>query len=99
MVLVTMMAQCRSGAHDKCPKIDPAPPGEFGGVICDCACHYSKPIEPPADAYKREVETEFWLSIRNGTDPDDFKLYLEQFPDGTYAALAREKLAKLKPTR
>ncbi len=45
-----------------------------------------------------EVELEFWRSIKDGNDPDDFGLYVEQFPTGIYARLARSKIAKLRGT-
>jgi len=48
------------------------------------------------DARASEAEVEFWRSIQNSTDPDEIDFYLEQFPDGTYAQLARHKVAKLR---
>ena len=44
----------------------------------------------------KAVELEFWRSIKDGSDPADFDLYLQQFPSGIYAALARRKIAKLR---
>ncbi len=44
----------------------------------------------------QEVELEFWRAIKDGNDPDDFDLYVQQFPNGIYAALARRKMAKLR---
>ena len=44
----------------------------------------------------QEVELEFWRSIKDGNDADDFDLYVKQFPDGIYAALAKRKSAKLR---
>lgn len=41
------------------------------------------------------VEIEFWKSIKDSSDPDEFELYIAKFPNGTYADLARRKLAKL----
>ncbi|MGQ0655986.1 MAG: serine/threonine-protein kinase [Betaproteobacteria bacterium] len=46
----------------------------------------------------QEVELEFWRAIKDGNDPDDFELYVQQFPSGIYAALAKRKIAKLKGT-
>jgi serine/threonine-protein kinase len=43
-----------------------------------------------------EVELEFWRSIKDGSDPDDFQLYVNQFPNGIYTALAKRRIAKLK---
>ena len=44
----------------------------------------------------QEIELEFWRSIKDGNDADDFDLYVKQFPDGIYAALAKRKSAKLR---
>jgi flagellar basal body-associated protein FliL len=44
----------------------------------------------------QEVELEFWRAIKDGNDPDDFDLYVQQFPSGIYAALAKRKIAKLR---
>ncbi|MBV8169892.1 MAG: caspase family protein, partial [Alphaproteobacteria bacterium] len=37
------------------------------------------------------IELAFWQSIQNSTDPRDFQSYLEQFPRGRFAALARNR--------
>jgi len=43
-----------------------------------------------------ETELEFWRSIQNRDDLDELQLYVEQFPNGAYAQLARLKIAKLR---
>lgn len=37
----------------------------------------------------------FWESIKDSDDPEDLKAYLEQFPDGIFAKLATNRLARL----
>jgi serine/threonine-protein kinase len=56
------------------------------------------PAAPAArpGAKASDAEIEFWRAIQNSTDAAEFEFYLEQFPDGTYAGLARHKIAKLK---
>jgi tRNA A-37 threonylcarbamoyl transferase component Bud32/tetratricopeptide (TPR) repeat protein len=44
----------------------------------------------------KATELEFWRSIKDGSDPADFQLYIEQFPHGIYVALAKRKIAKLQ---
>lgn len=44
------------------------------------------------------VEMSFWESIKNSTDPADFQDYLQKYPDGTYAALARRRAQPAAPT-
>jgi hypothetical protein len=49
--------------------------------------------QAPADALR--VEMVFWESIRSSTDPADFRAYLEKYPQGEFAPLARNRLAAL----
>jgi uncharacterized caspase-like protein len=42
------------------------------------------------------VEAIFWDSIKASRDPADFSAYLAQFPNGVFAALARNRLAMLQ---
>jgi TonB family protein len=42
-------------------------------------------------------ELSYWESIKNSTDPEDFKAYLEKYPRGQFAALAKNKL-RILPT-
>jgi serine/threonine-protein kinase len=49
-----------------------------------------------AQTGSQEIELEFWRAIKDGNDPEDFELYVQQFPTGIYAALAKRKIAKLR---
>ncbi len=42
------------------------------------------------------IETVFWTSIKDGDDPADFEAYLSRYPDGHYAALARNRLVAVQ---
>ena len=44
----------------------------------------------------RQQETLFWESIRGSRDPSDFEAYTRAFPNGTFSALARNRLAALR---
>jgi tetratricopeptide (TPR) repeat protein len=37
------------------------------------------------------IELAFWDTIKNSNNPDDFKSYLDKYPDGQFAALARSR--------
>jgi serine/threonine protein kinase len=50
--------------------------------------------QPGTQGGSQEVELEFWRAIKDGSDPEDFELYLQQFPNGIYAALARRRLKR-----
>jgi len=52
--------------------------------------------QPGTHGANQEVELEFWRAIKDGNDPDDFELYVQQFPTGIYAALAKRKIGKLR---
>ena len=49
--------------------------------------------QAPTDALR--VEMVFWESIRASSDAADFRAYLEQYPQGRFAPLARNRLAAL----
>lgn len=40
-------------------------------------------------------ELSYWETIKNSTDPLDFKSYLEKYPDGQFAALAKNRISSL----
>ncbi len=50
------------------------------------------PVTPSADR-----ELAFWESVKDSHDPADFQAYLDQYPAGTFAALARNRLAAQQP--
>jgi tetratricopeptide (TPR) repeat protein len=37
------------------------------------------------------IELSFWESIKSSTNPDDFKAYLDKYPDGQFASLAKTR--------
>ena len=49
-----------------------------------------EPVTGPADK-----ELIFWRSVQNSGDPLLYKAYLEQYPDGTFAPLARARIEGL----
>jgi uncharacterized caspase-like protein len=50
------------------------------------------PPAPVAAAPAVDREVVFWESIKNSTNPEDFKAYLAQYPKGAFTALARTRL-------
>lgn len=42
------------------------------------------------------LEIEFWRSIKDSDDAEEFALYIQRFPNGSYVDLAKRKLAKLR---
>ncbi len=43
------------------------------------------------------LELAFWDTIKNSTNPDDFKSYLEKYPDGQFSGLARSRAQANRP--
>jgi formylglycine-generating enzyme required for sulfatase activity len=50
---------------------------------------------PRWTADESALELSFWETIKNSADPEDFKAYLEQYPNGRFAPLARRRVATL----
>lgn len=44
----------------------------------------------------RAMELSFWDSVKNSTNMDDFKAYLEKYPEGQFAVLAKNKIKSLE---
>ncbi|HMG73973.1 MAG TPA: caspase family protein [Pyrinomonadaceae bacterium] len=57
----------------------------------------SRPSTPTVDPVA--IELSFWESVKTSTDAEDFKAYLEKYPEGQFAILARSKLRQLDATR
>ena len=55
------------------------------------------PAPPPAPSPGVSMEALFWQSIASSTNAADYVAYLQQFPQGVFAPLARNRLASLTP--
>jgi eukaryotic-like serine/threonine-protein kinase len=65
------------------------PPEEEGEAVVQPGAKAPPPVNVEADK-------EFWVAIKDSDDPDELGLYLEQFPNGAFVALARKRIAKLQ---
>jgi hypothetical protein len=54
------------------------------------------PAGPTIDPMAFELA--YWDTIKTSSNPNDFKSYLEKYPDGQFATLARNKIGGLQPT-
>jgi peptidoglycan hydrolase-like protein with peptidoglycan-binding domain len=43
-----------------------------------------------------EIELEFWRSVRDTNKPEELGAYLKRYPNGTFSAIARARLAALQ---
>jgi hypothetical protein len=55
----------------------------------------SQAVPTPSNA----AEVEFWNAIKSSTNPDEFKAYLAQYPNGQFAALVRVRLEAAEKAR
>ena len=69
--------------------------GPLHGQFCfaGCADAASVAAPEPSPAVK---EQKFWDDIKNSQNPADFQAYLEQFPNGLHAGLARNNIKRLQ---
>ena len=59
----------------------------------DAALATAKPaaVAAPSVVDRSQMELAFWDSIKNSSNPQDYKAYLEQYPQGSFASLARSR--------
>jgi hypothetical protein len=51
----------------------------------------------PGPGVPGDLDLAFWESIKSSADPADYRAYLEKFPNGTYAELARRRAERPAP--
>jgi len=56
---------------------------------------FATPVVAASDPPVQSAEVVFWQSISSSTDADDFVAYLERYPHGVFAPLARNKLQRM----
>jgi class 3 adenylate cyclase len=57
--------------------------------------HSGATSDHPGQAVVQSVEVAFWQSVQASDDDDEYRIYLERYPDGAFADLARTRLAGL----
>jgi hypothetical protein len=65
------------------------------GVYAAAARQRIEELMAPALSTDPQVELTFWQSIQSSSDPAMFQAYLDQWPNGTFALLARLNLKRL----
>src|SRR6267378_837625 len=74
----------------------PAIPEEEPTLVVPREPRVQQPTHAPEALRSGEMDLEFWRSIKDSDDANDFELYVRQFPQGVYASLAARKAAKLR---
>lgn len=57
------------------------------------------PQAPAATNYDKEMEIAFWNAVKDSKSPAILKTYVDRFPNGTFANLARVMIENLQPPR
>ena len=78
-------------------KQEPWMEGSIVGNFCFAGCGMDTPVIPEQQPISpgldsAAVELSFWDSIKASTNPADFEEYLKQYPSGSFAGLARNRL-------
>ena len=55
-----------------------------------------KPKSEEGKKKDSEIELEFWRSVQDSDDPDLFQAYLDEYPNGHFALIAKIKIKKLR---
>lgn len=92
-VRTSVTSKARSVGHDQNPALYDQTDGDFyfiAGAPQQLAS--AAPATGPAVS-QSAIELEFWSSIKNSTDPEDFKEYLGRYPSGQFASIAQRRVA------
>jgi hypothetical protein len=70
---------------------------QFGGSVSSGSS--STPVSPgntnPSGSAASTVEQQYWDAVKNSTRPSDFQDYLNNYPNGQYAPIARLRINQL----
>ncbi|MGH6814846.1 MAG: caspase family protein [Hyphomicrobiaceae bacterium] len=53
-------------------------------------------VPPSLQSYEQQAELAFWATVKDSNDPAMLRSYLDRFPSGTFAGLARTMIARLQ---
>ena len=74
--------------------------GPHGAALADTAAsapfQVAQNTEPAGEPTRTELL--FWDSVKDSRYPEEFEAYLDRYPEGTFAALARSRLKRLGGT-
>lgn len=95
-VRTSVTAKARSVGHDQNPALYDQTDGDFyfvGGASAQVAS--AAPVAAVPAVSQSAVEMEFWSSIKNSNDPEDFREYLARYPDGQFSSIAKRRVASV----
>jgi adenylate cyclase len=71
-------------------------PSESVAPLLDVGVDLPALAEGAAAADPQSVEIEFWDSIKNSLRAEEYEAYLEQYPEGSFVALAQVRLEAIR---
>jgi len=90
---MNMMPQGKGGAVKPVPTPTPGPKKVTPKKTAPASRVNTKPDEAAAS------ERTYWETIRNSTDPEDFRAYLKRYPNGVYGDLANNRIRALEAAK
>ena len=92
-VRTSVTSKARSVGHDQNPALYDQTDGDF--YFTPGAPQQLASASPTAGAAVSQsaIELEFWSSIKNSNDPEDFKEYLTRYPNGQFTSIAQRRVA------
>lgn len=70
--------------------------GHLGGAMAVALCLAAPAWAQTGNGVGTQFELAFWQSVTGSDDPTMYEAYLQQYPTGTFSALAKAKVANLR---
>lgn len=70
--------------------------GHLGGAMALALCLAAPAWAQTGNGVGTQFELAFWQSVTGSDDPTMYEAYLQQYPTGTFSALAKAKVANLR---
>ena len=100
-VRASVREQAQRIGHAQNPAIYDQSNGDFFFILPQGGAPVASlaPALPAPGPDPEVVEVAFWNSIKDSRNPAEIKTYLDQYPDGRFAALAKVRLGDLAPAQ
>jgi len=73
--------------------------GPQHGQFCFAGCSTEMMEHTPSPTNSASLELPFWESVKDSSNPEDFKEYLKKYPLGEFVGLARNRIKWLTTTK
>jgi hypothetical protein len=91
-----------TNADDFKAYLEKYPSGQFASLAKNRIASLDAPTKPvesrATPANDSATELAFWDSVKNSTSADDYRAYLEKYPNGAFVVLAKRRLEPLEAT-